>query len=89
MPRASQAASSTRTNYLKARYRFVIGFSLYDRWQNGLRKLEAEVVTSEFSDTVVMEIDIRTSRAQQLLELFTEISAGKGQVEKLSPNQPD
>ncbi len=83
------AASGTRINYLKERYRFVLDFSLYDRWQNELRKLEAEVAASEFSDTVAMEIDIRISRVQKLLDLFTEISAGKGQVEKLSSNQPD
>ena len=83
------AASDIRTNYLRERYRFVVDFSLYDRWQNELRKLEAEVAASEFSDTVVMEIDIRISRAQELLAFFAEISAGKGQVEKLSSKQPD
>jgi len=77
------AASDVRTRYLKERYRFVIDFSLYDRWQNSIRKLGAVVINSEFSDTVAQEIDIRTSRVEQLLKLFTEISAGKGQFEKL------
>lgn len=86
--REALAAGGTRTNFIRARYRFVIDFSLFDRWQNGLRKLGAEVVASEFSDTVVMEIDIRLSRANQLLELFTEITAGKGQVEEISSDQP-
>jgi len=82
--REALAASGTRRHYIKARYRFVIGFSLYDRWQNAVRKLGAETAASEFSDVVTMEIEIRTSRAQQLLELFTEITAGKGEVEEIS-----
>ena len=82
-------AAGTKKNYLKARYRLVVDFSLYDRWQNALRKIGAEVIDSDFTDTVAMVVDIRMSRAQQLVDSFTEITSGKGQVEEISTDQPD
>jgi uncharacterized YigZ family protein len=87
--REAVKAAGVKTNYLEARYRFVVDFSHFDRWQNELRKLGAEVISSDFSDTVLMDIDIRLSRAKRLLDLFTELTSGKGQVEELSSDQPD
>jgi len=81
--REAIAAAGVRENFLKTRFRFTIDFSLYDLWQNTLRKLGAEVVKSDFSDTVKMEVEIRMSQAEQLGNLFTEITAGKGQFEEI------
>lgn len=81
--REAMAAAGVQDNFLKAHFRFTIDFPLYDLWQNGLRKLGAEVVDSDFSDTVKMEVEIRKSRAEQLRDLFIEITAGKGQFEEI------
>jgi uncharacterized YigZ family protein len=70
--------------FLCTEYRFDLSFSLYDVWQKKLNELGARVTDSDFSDHVTMTVSIRSSRADQLRQAFTQVTAGKGRVEELS-----
>jgi len=41
------------------------------------------VKESQFSDLVMLEVEIRRSHVEELLTAFSELCAGKGEVEKL------
>ena len=81
--RAVMAESGVKECFLTDRLLFKIDFSLYDRWQKIMHGLDAAVVNSEFTDIVSLEVSIRQSRTQRLLDAFTELTSGKGHVEKL------
>jgi uncharacterized YigZ family protein len=80
---AALKASGVKTNYLCTGYRFTLGFSLYDRWQRILHESGAEITASDFSDHVTIEVQIRNSRADKLVESFVQLTSGKGEVEKI------
>ena len=81
--RVVMTKSGIETRFLTDRLLFKIDFSLYDRWQKIMHGFEAAVVNSEFTDSVSLEVSIRQSRTQRLLDAFTELTSGKGHVEKL------
>jgi len=70
-------------------FRFTLDFSFYDRWQRDIHTLGAEIVDSTFADIVTMQVKIRTSKSEELLQIFTNTTAGRGRHEKISSDQPD
>jgi len=75
--------SGTRQRLLCSAYRFHLEFSRYDLFQRILHRFEAVVKESQFSDLVMLEVEIRRSHVEELLTAFSELCAGKGEVEKL------
>lgn len=75
--------SGVKEEFLYHHYRLHVDFSLYDHLQRLLRQLEATVIDNRFADNVTLDIEIRRSRTGKLLEMFAELTRGKGTVEKL------
>ena len=75
--------SGTRERLLCSAYRFHLEFSRYDSFQRILHRFEAVVNASQFSEQVTLDIEIRRSRVEELLKAFSELCAGKGEVEEL------
>ncbi|MBU0982957.1 MAG: YigZ family protein [candidate division Zixibacteria bacterium] len=75
--------SGVATHYLTTRFRITVDFSLYDRLQKLLHRIETTVVGTEFTDTVSVIAEIRDGRADSLTELVIELTAGKGVIERI------
>ncbi len=78
---ATLELSGMKEEYITTCYRFNLVFSLYDRWRTLICHLGGRVTDSRFAEGVTMDVEIRLSRVEQLLESFTELTAGKGKVE--------
>ncbi|MBN1211464.1 MAG: YigZ family protein [candidate division Zixibacteria bacterium] len=70
-------------NFLTARFKIELDFSLYDRWQKLISNLEVKTIDSAFTDRVAMILEIRLTRAERLQEAFTELTGGKGKIEQV------
>ncbi len=75
--------SGLQENFLTNKYRFTLPFGLYDRWQKIMHQLGAIVDASDFSDCVSLRVSIRRAYSARLLEAFTELTSGKGEIEEI------
>lgn len=82
--RAVMEQSGRRERFLCSHFRLELVFPLYDRWQRELHELGAKVDASDFSDHVTMQVTIRNSQAERLVEAFARLTAGKGKIEPLA-----
>lgn len=79
--RAAIERAELVTRYVTALARVTLEFSLYDRLQRTVHKLEASIVDSQFSDKVSLTIEIRQSRIDDFRRSFVELTSGKGEIE--------
>jgi uncharacterized YigZ family protein len=80
---AALAAAGTIERYDTVEFRLGLEFSLYDRWQLQLQAIGAEVVQAKFTDSVSLHVKIRAGRAERLEKMFTELTSGRGRIEKI------
>lgn len=73
--------SGIKENFVLSRFRFDLEFSHYDRWRTLLHRLGAVETGSAFAENVTSEVEIRRSKAQELIRAFTELTSGKGRYE--------
>ncbi len=85
--RAAMDLAGTKENYLTTDFQFSLEFSLYDRWLRAVQGIGAEVIDSQFTDTVAMRVRIRQSLAERLVASFVELSSGKGKVEEIKSEE--
>lgn len=72
--------SSLKKHFLTSRFEISLPFTYYDRWTQLLHRLEANVIESEFAESVSLTIEIRQTRAEQLQTEFIELTSGKGGI---------
>jgi uncharacterized YigZ family protein len=75
--------SGAKDNYLTDRFRIELDFKHYDQWARIANRLDAKVIKSDYSDVVTMEVEIRRTRSDELKAACTELTAGKGKIERL------
>ena len=68
--------------FITVQFALRMEFHHYDKWLKLQQKLGASVLKTDFSDDVSAHVSIRKSRAEELLAVFTELTAGKGHIEK-------
>lgn len=85
--RAALEISGKREVLITDDFRTTLEFSLYDRWVRELKRLDGDVVDSEFADTVTLQVRIRRSRSERLTAAFVELTAGKGKIEKIESQE--
>ncbi len=76
--------SGIKENYITQKYKVEIEFALYDLMLNLINKLGATKTESDFSEKVVIQLEIRQSKAEQLENEIIELSKGKAIIEKIS-----
>ena len=76
--------SGVKENFITQKYKVEIEFSLYDMMLQLINKTGAAQINSDFSEKVVMQLEIRESKAEQLVQGITELSKGKAIIEKIN-----
>jgi len=74
--------SCIKENYLTDIFHVEIDFSFYDRLLQNINKIGARVIESNFSDNVILNIEIRKSLSAKLKTEIIELSSGKAKIEK-------
>lgn len=74
--------SGIRECYLTERYKVEIEFSIFDQVTKALHLYAAKQINADFSDRVSLELEVRESRAEELLAEITRLSAGNAKIEK-------
>jgi uncharacterized YigZ family protein len=70
--------------FVTEKIRLALEFPVYDRLQKLLKRLQARVVDSDFTDTVRLLVEVRQSRADELISSFIELTSGRGTFEKIT-----
>jgi len=78
--------SGSEEKFLTSSYRFTLAISLYDRWQKQLQLLGGRITDSTFAERVTTDVEIRLSRIEELLKMFSDLTAGRGEVERIKEN---
>lgn len=69
--------------FVLAYFKLDLDFGYFDKWQKILVKLGATTTSSNFSESVSMEIAVRRSRAEELRNQFVELTSGKGLIAEI------
>ncbi|UCC43165.1 MAG: YigZ family protein [Candidatus Zixiibacteriota bacterium] len=72
--------------YICDSFRLTVGFPVYDRLEKLLGHMQAEIIRSDFTDAVTLSVNIRRSRTEEMLSALTELTSGKGKIERLEKN---
>ncbi|MEE8578303.1 MAG: YigZ family protein [candidate division Zixibacteria bacterium] len=75
--------SGDLTLYLKDSFRLSMEFPIYSQVQNLLASLGVDLIESDFSDRVRLDVAVRRSKSTELVDGFTELTQGRGKVEKI------
>ena len=70
--------------FIMSGVRVVIEFGLYDRLVKLIHRHGAQQSSAEYSDRVTLEIRVRQSRVEALINDIVELSSGKAVIEKLT-----
>lgn len=75
--------SGIKDNFVVDRLKIEIDFPVYDSLMKATARLGATQIKADFSDTVSMELEIRRSRTEELINEITQLSRGKAKIEKV------
>ena len=75
--------SGVKENFVVDRLRVEIDFPVYDSLMKTVARLDAKQTKADFSDVVAVEIEIRRSKTEELINEITQLSKGKAKVEKV------
>ncbi len=67
-------------NYVMATIKVEIDFAQYDQLARLCSRLEAKQTGSDFSDIVKLTLEIRKSRAEELIDSITELTNGRAKI---------
>ena len=74
--------SGKKINYLTDTLEVELDFHFYNQLQNVVHQYEARQAAADFSDHVEVEIEVRRSRTDQLMQAIVELSGGSAKIEK-------
>lgn len=72
-----------RENYITRRFRITIPFPLYDALMKLIGRFQAKQRDGEFSDHVVVELEVRVASAASFVDEVVQLSSGKAVIEAL------
>ncbi len=75
--------SGTIENFVTDHLKVEIDFPIYDSLMKAAHRLGAVETKSEFTDRVSLELKIRRSLSERLLEEIVQLSKGKAKIEKV------
>ena len=75
-------SSGTKENFVTDRLKVEIEFPVYDTLMKVVHRLGAVEANADFSDRVSLELEIRRSLSDRLVDEIVQISKGKAKIEK-------
>lgn len=72
--------SGTKERYLMERFNVELDFSSYDLIAKLLPRFDANKIKATFSDCVLLELEVRKSKADRLLVEITRLGAGNAKI---------
>ena len=74
--------SGTKENFITESIKIEIEFPFYDQLARILPKYSAEQTKADYSDRVALELEVRQSRADELIAEISQLSGGKARIER-------
>ena len=74
--------SGKKINYLTDTLEVEIDFHFYNQLISAVHQCEARQTVADFTDHVVVDIEVRQSRTERLVEAIVELSGGSAKIEK-------
>ncbi|MDH4157128.1 MAG: IMPACT family protein [candidate division Zixibacteria bacterium] len=74
--------SGVKENHVTERILVDIDFAHYDLLVKAMHHFSARQIQADFSDRVAVELEIRKSRADQLIDEIAELSSGRAEIRR-------
>jgi uncharacterized YigZ family protein len=75
--------SGVTERFVTASFKVTVDFSIYDSLLKAIHRLGAHQVKADFSEQVILELEIRRSKSELLVAEITELSKGKARIEQI------
>ena len=76
--------SGLKDNYITDKFSVILEFPLYNSLQQLINRIGAAQINADFSDRVFVQLEIRQTLSEKLLNEIRELSKGKAIIEKIN-----
>ena len=76
--------SGLKDNYITDKFSVILEFPLYNSLQQLINRIGAAQINADFSDRVLVQLEIRQTLSEKLLNEIRELSKGKAIIEKIN-----